>query len=356
MKIISIVGARPQFIKAAPLSLAIRKCHQEYLLHTGQHYDKNMSGIFFDDLGIPEPDKNLAIGSDSHAVQTGEMMIGIEKAILTEKPDLVLVYGDTNSTIAGALAAVKLHVPVAHVEAGLRSFNWDMPEEINRVLTDRISQFLFCPTRTAMDNLKSDGLADKSYLVGDVMVDALNFFSKIAQQKVNPLQRFDLQPGSYSLATIHRPVNTDNAENLRSILRALIDSGERIIFSVHPRTQKLLRSFGIYELIEANPNFIISEPLSYLDILLLEKSARKIITDSGGIQKEAYLWGVPCITLREETEWLETVSQGWNILVGADYDKILTAIHTFKPTSERNFSYGDGHTSEKIVEILEKKF
>ena len=356
MKIISIVGARPQFIKAAPLSLTIRKCHKEYLLHTGQHYDKNMSAIFFDDLEIPEPDCNLEIGSESHAVQTAEMMVGIEKKILQEKPDVVLVYGDTNSTIAGALAAVKLHVPVAHVEAGLRSFNWDMPEEINRVLTDRISQFLFCPTQTAMDNLKADGLAEKSYLVGDVMVDALYFFSKIAQHKVNPLKRFDLQPESYSLATIHRPVNTDNPDNLRSILQAFIDSEERIIFSIHPRTQKLMREFGIYELIEANPNFLISEPLSYLDILLLEKSARRILTDSGGIQKEAFLWGVPCITLREETEWLETVNQGWNILVGADYDKILTALNTFEPASERNFSYGDGHTSEKIVKILEEKF
>ena len=356
MKFFSIVGARPQFIKAAPLSQAIRNRHHEYLLHTGQHYDDNMSGIFFDDLQIPKQDNNLGIGSGSHAVQTAEMMVGIEKAVLTENPDIVLVYGDTNSTIAGALAAIKIHVPVAHIEAGLRSFNRDMPEEINRVLTDRISQFLFCPTQTAMDNLKSEGMAEKSYLVGDVMVDALYFFSKIAECKVNPLKRFDLKPKSYSLATIHRPVNTDDPENLRNIVRAFIDSENKILFSVHPRTRKLLQQHGIINLIESDSNVIISQPLSYLEVILLEKSARRILTDSGGMQKEAFLWGVPCITLREETEWTETIDQGWNILVGADYNKILTALRTFEPATERNFSYGDGHTSQKIVEILEEKF
>jgi UDP-GlcNAc3NAcA epimerase len=354
LKILSVIGARPQFVKAAPFSRAIRKDHEEFLLHTGQHYDKNMSKIFFEDLEIPKPDLNLEIGSDSHAVQTAQLMVGIEKVILSKKPDYVVVYGDTNSTIAGTLAAVKVHVPVAHVEAGLRSFNWDMPEEINRVTTDRISQFLFCPTQTAMDNLKLENLADRSFLVGDVMVDALQHFRQIAEKKVDPLKKFGLKEKEYSLATIHRPVNTDNLENLGNIIRSFLDSDEKIIFPVHPRTQKFLQGIDIWTEIKSNKNLVLTDPLSYLDILLLEKNARRIITDSGGMQKEAYLWGVPCVTLREETEWVETVGQGWNILVGANYDKIISAFKHFQPNSPRTFSYGDGKTSEKIVTILEE--
>ncbi|HDL18568.1 MAG TPA: UDP-N-acetylglucosamine 2-epimerase (non-hydrolyzing), partial [Bacteroidetes bacterium] len=336
MKIISIIGARPQFVKAAPLSRALRQNHQEYLLHTGQHYDGNMSKIFFDDLEIPRPDLNLNVGSASHAAQTAEMMVGIEKAVVEERPDLVLLYGDTNSTVAAALAATKLHVPVAHVEAGLRSFNWDMPEEINRIVTDRISQFLFCPTQTAMANLRTEGLAQKSYLVGDVMVDALYHFSKIAQKKVDPLTKFGVREKSYSVATIHRPANTDNPQHLKSILAAFRDSGEKIIFPVHPRTRQFLQQHGLTN--SGKENLILTEPLSYLEILLLEKSARTLLTDSGGMQKEAYLWGTPCITLRDETEWVETVEQGWNVLVGADYDKILTALRNFHPDTPRTFS------------------
>ncbi len=354
MKILSIVGARPQFVKAAPVSQAVRKKHTEILLHTGQHYDENMSRIFFDDLGIPRPDYNLEIGSESHAVQTARMLEGVEQVLFEQKPDAVLVYGDTNSTIAGALAATKLHIPVAHVEAGLRSFNWDMPEEINRVLTDRISRWLFCPTQTAIDHLKNEGRTEGVFLTGDVMYDALLHFSQLAEARPSPLQRFGLSEKTYCLATVHRPANTDDPKNLSAIVNAFLESGETIIFPVHPRTRKFLADYGLDKKIEASENLRVVEPLSYLDILVLEKHAKKILTDSGGMQKEAYLWGVPCVTLRGETEWTETIEEGWNRLVGARHGEILEAIADFHPTTPRRFSYGDGHASEKMVHILEE--
>lgn len=354
MKILSIVGARPQFVKAAPVSQAIRKKHTEVLLHTGQHYDENMSRIFFDDLGIPRPDYNLEIGSESHAVQTARILEGVEQVLFEQNPDAVLVYGDTNSTIGGALAATKLHIPVAHVEAGLRSFNWDMPEEINRVLTDRISRWLFCPTQTAVDHLKNEGRTEGVFLTGDVMYDALLHFSAIAEARPSPLQKFELSEKAYCLATVHRPANTDDPQNLTAIVNAFVESGETIIFPVHPRTRKFLTDYGLDKKIKDSENLRVVEPLSYLDILVLEKYAEKILTDSGGMQKEAYLWGVPCVTLREETEWTETIEEGWNRLVGARHDEILEAIADFHPTAPRRFSYGDGHASEKIVRILEE--
>jgi len=354
LKILSIVGARPQFVKAAPVSQAIRKKHTEVLLHTGQHYDENMSRIFFDDLGIPRPDYNLEIGSESHAVQTARILEGVEQVLFEQNPDAVLVYGDTNSTIGGALAATKLHIPVAHVEAGLRSFNWDMPEEINRVLTDRISRWLFCPTQTAVDHLKNEGRTEGVFLTGDVMYDALLHFSAIAEARPSPLQKFELSEKAYCLATVHRPANTDDPQNLTAIVNAFVESGETIIFPVHPRTRKFLTDYGLDKKIKDSENLRVVEPLSYLDILVLEKYAEKILTDSGGMQKEAYLWGVPCVTLREETEWTETIEEGWNRLVGARHDEILEAIADFHPTAPRRFSYGDGHASEKIVRILEE--
>ncbi len=356
MKILSIVGARPQFVKAAPVSKALRKKHREILLHTGQHYDENMSRIFFDDLGIPRPDYNLEIGSESHAVQTARMLEGIERVLFEQSPDAVLVYGDTNSTIAGALAASKLHIPVAHVEAGLRSFNWDMPEEINRVLTDRISTWLFCPTQTAVNHLKNEGITEGVFLTGDVMYDALLHFSRLAEKGPSPLKTLGLAEKAYSLATVHRPANTDFPQNLRAIVEAFLESGETIVFPVHPRTRKFLSDYGLEAEIRRSSNVKLVEPLGYLEMLILEKNARKILTDSGGIQKEAYLWGVPCVTLREETEWTETVEEGWNRLVGADKEKILEAISDFHPTAPRQFSYGDGNASAKIVEILESHF
>ena len=353
MKIVSVIGARPQFIKAAPLSRSLRSRHQEIILHTGQHYDDNMSQIFFDELQIAPPDYNLGVGSESHAVQTAMMLERIEKVLLDEKPDVVLVYGDTNSTLAGALAAVKIQIPVAHVEAGLRSFNRQMPEEINRVLTDRIANLLFCPTQTAVNLLAKEGITKGVYLVGDVMYDALLHFSRIAEQKTNPLSKFRLQPKEYLLATVHRPANTDVPENLQAIIEAFLNSGETILFPVHPRTRKFLQMHGLEAQVQNSSSLVLSEPVGYLEMLLLEKHAKKILTDSGGMQKEAYLWGVPCITLRDETEWVETVEEGWNVLVGADGDKILAAIHDFNPDQPRRFSYGDGNASGKIVKILE---
>jgi UDP-N-acetylglucosamine 2-epimerase len=354
LKILSVVGARPQFIKLAPLSRVIRSRHQEFLLHTGQHYDPGMSRVFFDELEIPEPDSNLGVGSDSHAVQTGEMLIGIEKILLQQKPDVVVVYGDTNSTLAGALAAVKLNIPVAHVEAGLRSFNWAMPEEINRILTDRISTFLFAPTPTAVENLRREGLEDRTFLVGDVMVDALRHFIRLARKKTDPLRKFRLREKEYLLVTVHRASNADERENLSAILRALVESGETVLFPVHPRTRRRMQEFGLEKVVEGSKVLLV-EPVSYLEMLLLEASARKILTDSGGMQKEAYILGVPCITLREETEWVETVEEGWNLLTGPSFERILEAIRDFHPAGEREFSYGDGHASEKIVRILEER-
>jgi len=312
MKIVSIVGARPQFIKCAPLSRELRKVHHEILVHTGQHYDHDMSDIFFEELNIPKPDYNLGIGSGSHGEQTGKMLTEIEKVLLKEKPDLVLVYGDTNSTLAGALAAVKLHIRVAHVEAGLRSFDRNMPEEINRVLTDHISDILFCPTQTAVDNLSKEGITQGVHLVGDVMLDALEYNKTVAEKKSKILEVLGLKKDKYLVITIHRPSNTDSRENLNNIIKALREIGEAVVFPVHPRTKKFLQEYGL----DFPANVRLMDPLGYLDMLKLMAGARKILTDSGGIQKEAYMLGVPCVTLRENTEWVETLEGGWNVLVG----------------------------------------
>jgi len=348
MKVLSVVGARPQFIKAAPVSRELRKEHEEVLVHTGQHYDYFMSAVFFDELGIPEPDYNLGVGSASHGRQTGEMLIRIEEVLLKERPDWVLVYGDTNSTLAGALAAAKLHIPVAHVEAGLRSFNREMPEEINRVLTDHVSDLLFCPTETAVRNLAREGITEGVHNVGDVMYDVVLHNIGIAEQRSHILERLGIEPKAYLLATVHRPQNTDRAENLRSILSAFNALDELIVFPAHPRTSEAIERLG-YPL-RSHIKFI--EPVSYLDMLVLEKHARLILTDSGGVQKEAYFFGVPCLTLREETEWVETVEAGWNVLVGADEERIVEAVREFQPIGKRAAIFGDGRASERIAELL----
>jgi UDP-N-acetylglucosamine 2-epimerase len=349
MKIVSVVGARPQFIKAAQVSREIRKGHEEIIVHTGQHYDPPMSDAFFHELKIPQPDHNLGVGSGTHAEQTGKMVIGIEKILMDEQPDLVLVYGDTNSTLAGGLAAVKVHVPVAHVEAGLRSFNKKMPEEINRILVDRISQLLFCPTTTAVENLKNEGITNGVHLVGDVMYDAALHNRELAR-KSQMLESLGLKEKEYLLVTVHRPSNTDKRENLESIVEALISSGEDVVLPAHPRAQKFLKEFKLHSKLEEAIKLI--EPIGYLDFTCLAMNAKKILTDSGGVQKEAYFHGVPCITLREETEWVETVKDGWNVLVGANRDRILDAIRTFDPKGERGESYGDGNASEKISRAI----
>jgi len=351
MRILSVVGTRPQFIKAAPLSKKLRKAHQEVLLHTGQHYDYLLSQVFFEQLGLPQPDYHLGVGSGSHGRQTARMLMGIEKVLLAEKPDLVLVYGDTNSTLAGALAAAKLHIPVAHVEAGMRSFDPKMPEEINRVLTDRLSTYLFCPTPTAVKNLQSEGIQKGVYLAGDVMVDALREGLRLAEQRSGILQKLAFTPKSYLLATLHRAGNTDDPQSLSSILEGFNSLDEPMIFPLHPRTRQAIKAFGL----KARPHVRMLKPLPYLDHLVLEKNARLILTDSGGMQKEAYLLGVPCLTLRPETEWVETTEAGWNLLVGTDPAKIRQAVQEFHPQGERKPIFGEGDASDKIVNILSQE-
>ena len=350
MKIVSIVGARPQFIKCSPVSKELRKDHQEILVHTGQHYDYEMSKLFFEEMGIPKPDYNLDVGSGPQGKQTGEMLIKIEKVLLEEKPDFVLVYGDTNSTLAGALAATKLHIKVGHVEAGLRSFDTSMPEEINRILTDHASDILFVPTKTAVENLKKEGISDRVHLTGDVMYDALLHNIKIAE-KSNILETLHVTSKDYFLVTIHRQSNTDDAENLSNILNALSQVEGKVLFPVHPRTRKFIKEHGLEEKIKDNVSLV--KPVGYIDFLWLEKNAKKILTDSGGIQKEAYLLKIPCITLRENTEWVETIEDGWNVLVGADTEKITEAAKSFTPPQKQSNHFGDGKASEKIKRILD---
>ncbi len=348
MTILSIIGARPQFVKASVVSRLLRTYDREILLHTGQHYDANMSGIFFEELGMPEADINLGVGSGTHAEQTALMLVGIEKVILAEHPDWVLVYGDTNSTLAGALAAAKLHVPVEHVEAGLRSYNREMPEDINRLLTDQISDALFCPTQHAAGNLAREGVTRGVHVVGDVMMDALTGFIDLARRQSGILSDLSLQSGSYALMTVHRAANTDDPDRLHAILTGAGRCGLPVIFPVHPRTRAALQSQGIS--IPASVRMV--DPVGYLDMLQLEASANCILTDSGGVQKEAYWLGVRCITLREETEWVETVELGWNCLVGADENAIVRAVQGWQPPAARPDVYGDGRAAEKIAAVL----
>lgn len=348
MKILTVVGARPQFIKCAPVSRELRKEHEEVLVHTGQHYDREMSDLFFEELRIPRPDHNLGIGSGTHGHQTGAMLAGIEDLILQEKPDCVLVYGDTNSTLAGALAAAKLHVPVAHVEAGLRSFDRRMPEEINRVLTDHISDILLCPTGTAVENLRAEGITRGVHLTGDVMVDALLEHARVAKSS-SVLADLGLKEGAYRLATAHRAENTDDPKKLAAIMRALSDIGD-VVLPCHPRTEKMLKNFGLYE--EAARRVTLIKPVGYLEMLALESGAKTILTDSGGVQKEAYVLGVPCITMRETTEWVETVQDGWNVLVGSDHDAIVGAAREFVPEKKRSDVFGKGDAAMAIARVI----
>lgn len=351
MKILTVVGARPQFVKAAAVSRILRETHTEVLVHTGQHYDERMSEVFFRELGIPEPDYNLEVGSAGHSVQTGEMLIRMEPIFEKEKPDWVLVYGDTNSTLAGALAASKLHIPVAHVEAGLRSFNREMPEEINRVLTDHVSQLLFCPAQKAVGNLRLEGVTSGVHIVGDVMYDAVLRHSEAAEKISSILKSLGLASKRYLLATVHRASNVDDTGTLLNILETIAMLGETVVFPVHPRTRKAIQTAGF----SLGENVKLVEPVGYLDMLWLEKNARMILTDSGGVQKEAYWFGTPCVTLREETEWVETVESGWNIVVGIERERILNAVRNFAAPSARPNLFGDGDASQKIVRLLEDK-
>jgi len=323
MKIISVVGARPQFIKLSALSQELRRKHKEIVLHTGQHYDYELSRVFFSELSIPRPHYNLGIGSAEHGEQTGRMLKGIEEVLLFERPDLVIVYGDTNSTLAGALAAVKQNIPVAHVEAGLRSFVRTMPEEINRVLTDHVSSLLFCPTPTSVKNLKKEGITQGVYLVGDVMYDSLKENLSVAEKKSKIMRKLNLNPKDFYLVTVHRAENTDKKDNLKKLCRILVSLDRKTVFPVHPRTKNKLSEFKLLARLLSLKHLLPIDPVSYLDMLVLEKNAGYILTDSGGVQKEAFFLETPCLTLREETEWVETLKGNYNGVVGLSLEKIL---------------------------------
>ena len=356
IKIVTIVGARPQLIKAAAVSRVIRSEFAdrvtEVLAHTGQHYDENMSKVFFDELDIPHPKYNLEISGGQHGAMTGRMLEAVEGVLLEEKPDWVLIYGDTNSTLAGALAAVKMHIPVAHVEAGLRSFNMRMPEEVNRIVADRVSRLLFCPTDIAVINLAAEGVTHGVHNVGDVMFDVSLYYRDVARQYSNAMQRFTLVEGGYVLATCHRQENTDDPARLKAILGALGDVAERmpLVLPLHPRTRNIIAQRGLADLLG---KATLVEPLSYMDMVRLEQSARVILTDSGGVQKEAFFYKVPCVTMRDETEWKETVDLGWNRLVGANRNLIVDAVFgAARPVGNGAHPYGNGEASKAIIEEL----
>jgi UDP-N-acetylglucosamine 2-epimerase len=327
----------------------LRDRHTEILVHTGQHYDYQMSGVFFDGLQIPAPDVNLSVGSGSHGGQTAAMLKGIEDVLLHERPDWLLIYGDTNSTLAGALAAAKLSVPIAHIEAGLRSFNRRMPEEINRVLADHVSDLLLCPSDTAAANLAAEGISQNVHVVGDVMLDVLNWARRRAQE--NPtqiLERLEVQRGSYLVATVHRSENTDDVTRLEGILRAFNRLDEPIVFPVHPRAQKVIAQSNCH----LRSHIRLIDPLGYLDMVALTAGARLVLTDSGGLQKEAYWLSVPCVTLRDETEWVETTETGWNRLAGADANRIVRAVRSLVPPDRHPALYGDGDAAARCVDLL----
>lgn len=355
-RIITIVGARPQFIKAAMLSRAIlfNEAFEEHIIHTGQHYDENMSKIFFSQINAVKPTWQLHCGNTSHGEMTGRMLIDIEKILIDNKPDYVVVYGDTNSTLAGALAACKLHIPVVHIEAGLRSFNKKMPEEINRILTDNVSSILCCPTKTAVKNLNNENIYKGVFHIGDIMYDAALYFGKVAEEKSNIIDTLNLKEKQFRLCTVHRAENTDNIERLTGIISALNEmstSEMPLVFPVHPRTKICIKKYPQLDKLLNNKNILTIEPLGFLDMVMLEKKADMILTDSGGIQKEAYFHRTPCITLREETEWVETVDAGWNIIAGYKTEKILESINKVNPQKEIE-EYGKGDTANKILELL----
>ncbi len=355
MKIVTIVGARPQFIKASVVSAALSNVCKEVIVHTGQHYDRNMSDVFFEELSIPKPTYNLGVGSGSHGHQTGEMLMKIEDVILEEKPDILLVYGDTNSTLAGALAASKLHIPVAHVEAGLRSYNMRMPEEQNRVLTDHISKWLFCPTQTAVDNLKKEGITEGVSVSGDVMLDSVLHFLKLARNNAQKTAIFDqlgITPKNYRLATLHRAETTDGGlDAVLRIFAAFEQLPQQVVLPIHPRTRPLAQ-----QAIEKGgfQNIKLIDPVGYLEMLLLTSAACQVLTDSGGLQKEAWFMEVPCITLRHETEWVETLKGSWNVLAKLETEDILNkALHTVVDESaHKQMPFGDGNASGKIADAL----
>ena len=350
MRLLSVIGARPQFVKASPLSLELRKLHTEVLLHTGQHYDPDLSQVFFDELGLPPPDYHLGIGSGPHGKQTGLMLAAIEELLLRERPQAVVVTGDTNSTLAGALAAAKLGVPVAHVEAGLRSFNHAMPEELNRIIADHLSTWLFAPAQSSREHLAREGVTGGVHVVGDVMADAIRMHGERARMRSTAIPRLGLEEGRYYLATVHRAENTDDEKRLRAIFDGFARLDRPVVLPLHPRTRRRLEELSL------RPSSLIrlAEPQGYLDMLRLLEGAACLLTDSGGMQKEAYYLARPCVTLRDETEWTETVDVGWNAVAGADSERIVASVRSMiaTPRTQHPQLYGDGHAARRIAAIL----
>jgi len=337
MKVVSVVGARPQFIKLSALSSKLRKYHKEVIVHTGQHYDQELSALFFEELRIPKPDYDLEVGSGSQAEQTGKMLIKLEQVLNFERPDLVLVYGDTNSTLAGALAASKLQIPLAHIEAGMRSWT-DMPEEINRKVTDHLSQLLFCPTPQSVKNLKKEGITQAVYLVGDLMFEALIYNLQMARKNSVILKKLNLNSKNFYLATIHRAENTDSKDNLSKIAKILEDLDKQTVFPVHPRTRKYLQEYRLWDRLQKSKNLVLLEPISYLDMLLLEQNASLILTDSGGVQREAYFLKTPCLILRETTEWTEITKSNGFMTSSLDISKFFTNLKKLQQVKISNSS------------------
>ncbi len=359
MRVLTVVGNRPQFVKAAAVSRHLRDHATETLVHSGQHYDHELSGVFFEELGLPPPDRNLGVGSGTHAEQTAATMTGLEALVIADPPDAMLVYGDTNATLGAALVAAKQLVPLVHVEAGMRSFNRSMPEEVNRIVTDRVADLLLCSTEAAMANLRAEGAGDRARLVGDVMADVAFEFGPIAERRSAILDRLDLTPGEYLVATLHREGTVDDPEALRhgmEVIAAAADRHGPLVFPAHPRTRARLREASLMTDLEANPQVIVVEPLGYLDFTCLVRRARGVLTDSGGLQKESYLAGIPCLTLREETEWLETVESGWNRLVGLDADlapQALAELLGRRDVEAPDLAiYGDGEAGKRCVREL----
>jgi len=352
-RLLTIVGARPQFIKAGPLNRALATAgHDEVVVHTGQHYDGNMSDVFFDELDLRRPAYHLGVGSGGHGAQTGAMLARIEEVMLAERPDQVIVYGDTNSTLAGALAAAKLHIPVIHVEAGLRSFDRRMPEELNRIVVDHLASLLLAPSEVAAAHLRAEGVTEGVHVVGDVMAEALAHAAARAASRSSALEDLGLREGGYLLATLHRAENTDDPVRLRAILDAFDAIDEPIVFPVHPRTAKALAAAKWPRANGVGHHVRLIEPVGYLDMVRLQQGARAIVTDSGGVQKEAYWLARPCITLRDSTEWIETVQAGWNILAGAVTARIVQAVKTLAPPAERPLLYGDSQAAHRIAALI----
>jgi UDP-N-acetylglucosamine 2-epimerase len=352
MRVLTIIGNRPQFVKAAAVSRRLREVAEELIVHTGQHYDDQLSRIFFEELSVPAPARQLRTGSGTSIEQTARILSALEPVLGELRPDLALVYGDTNSTLAGALASAQAGVGVGHVEAGMRCFDRAMPEELNRVLTDHLSELLLCSTPVAVENLRREGIAEHAHLVGDVMVDVLLRFRDIAEERSGALEELGVEPGSYLLVTAHRAGNVDDPQRLRLLVELLRALPGPVVLPLHPRTRRRLSENGVLEVLEGAPGLLLTAPLGYLDFLKLTRHARAVLTDSGGMQKEAYVLGVPCVTLRDRTEWVETVEAGWNVLVDLDRDAALAALDRRPPTAPRPELYGGGHAAERVRDVV----